>query len=330
MNLFFDFTFIPFSSIFNSITSIISFNLSSYSELSPSFSAQSPLTLRLFRHLFFLMMDTIAILSHVVPSIGVLTSNALLLTTMPTILLIRHSGRLGAYYPVPTVLGLLNCLAWLLFAIYTQDPYVFASNIGGVGLSAFYLLTAYEAKDITRGVRDTMAIFLACGLVLLMSSSMVNSVILPRLFVGDAMALLEAQKTVAGLVAVAAQFTFYSSPLLAFREALRAKNSIYFHRPLAYALSINSALWMTYGFLIKMPFMYVPSTISLFIALMQILCCSIWPATPFDDDNEEHAPALPQDASGRDLSGAASRAPIHLRAPHITARQSRRCYSMIM
>jgi len=63
-------------------------------------------------------------LTVIVPALGVVTSNALMLAALPAILKIRESRKLGGYNPLPPAWGILNCMGWLLFAFVVKGNYI--------------------------------------------------------------------------------------------------------------------------------------------------------------------------------------------------------------
>ena len=271
------------------------------------------------------------ILPHLIPTLGCIASNTLVLTTLPISLKIRQERKIGAFNPLPTVLGVLNCLAWLQFAFSSRNPYVFFSNFLGSGMNCFYLLTAYEAKDITRKQKDSMILFLAIGLLSLMSSMMITNIIIPFIY-SDSSSQYYYQMQIAGYVATIAQFFFYSSPLLAFKEAFRTKNSIYFQLPLAIALAANSTLWLSYGLLIGSAFMYIPSGISLMISMVQLISCYVWPRRELvEDDEKYHQVAVDDQLTGIQSKEIEEGGLLgFLNTGKVIDKRRTRCYSMIL
>jgi len=56
----------------------------------------------------------------IVPALGVMTSNLRMLASLSRVNRIRETRKLDGFNPIPPVWGVLNCIAWLLFAFITK------------------------------------------------------------------------------------------------------------------------------------------------------------------------------------------------------------------
>jgi len=45
--------------------------------------------------------------------------------------------------PIPYIAMWANCVAWLVYAFLTTDPYVLASNVPGVLIASFMAISCY-------------------------------------------------------------------------------------------------------------------------------------------------------------------------------------------
>lgn len=49
--------------------------------------------------------------------------------------------------PLPYVAMWANCVAWLVYAFLTHDPYVLASNVPGVLIASYMTISCYGFAD---------------------------------------------------------------------------------------------------------------------------------------------------------------------------------------
>lgn len=54
--------------------------------------------------------------------------------------------------PLPYVAMWANCVAWLVYAFLTHDPYVLASNVPGVLIASYMTISCYGFADDKVGV----------------------------------------------------------------------------------------------------------------------------------------------------------------------------------
>lgn len=72
--------------------------------------------------------------------------------------------------PIPYIAMWANCVAWLVYAFLTTDPYVLASNVPGVLIASFMAISCYGFADdkvrllLIYSVRSYRLVQIGCGL----------------------------------------------------------------------------------------------------------------------------------------------------------------------
>jgi hypothetical protein len=87
------------------------------------------------------------LMSHVAPGLGVMVACALFASPIKAVLGVKEERRLGSLNPLPFCAMLANCVAWLVYAFLTGDPYVLASNIPGVLIALWLTFSCYGVAD---------------------------------------------------------------------------------------------------------------------------------------------------------------------------------------
>ena len=103
--------------------------------------------------------------SHVAPVLGVILAVLLDGSSLPEYLRIHRGGNYGAMNPLPGVTMWVACAAWIIYACFLNDIYIFLASLPGFLFGVFYLITA--AAFCSKTQRLQMAITLVGSLAII-------------------------------------------------------------------------------------------------------------------------------------------------------------------
>lgn len=204
------------------------------------------------------------------PALGVLTSNALYFTSLPTVLAARKSGSLGPFNPLPSTIMVISAFSWLCYGLAVANPWVVASNLPGaaVVLAAFVIMLPIMGKDhkaleacqiaIVGGATTSLCIWTWCIF------SRVSAFVRAKYI---------------GYFASAIFVTLAASPLSTIRTVISERDSASIYAPLTVAQCANTLLWTIYGMMAaKDIFVYGPNAVGLALGVVQLLLKLIFPS----------------------------------------------------
>eukprot|EP00873_Tetraselmis_striata_P026211 jgi/Tetstr1/446475/TSEL_034016.t1 len=97
------------------------------------------------------------IVNYVAPVIGVVVANAMFSSPLAAVLRVRKSRALGELNPLPYPVIFCNCICWLVYAMLTNDWFLYFGNLPGMLLGIFFVMSTIRlAPD---EVRTYMEIF---------------------------------------------------------------------------------------------------------------------------------------------------------------------------
>ena len=208
-------------------------------------------------------------LQTLAPLLGVFTSELLALGPVAAVLESRRQQRLGELNPIPFPLLLGNCVGWVVYSAATRNAYIFASNVGGVLLAVYYLLSACSLTMSAR-MRTT-----------------IEALTVTMLFIwcvlGFVAAMLDDKQLailIIGVVANVIVFLLFASPLTTFGKVISSKDSSSINRPFAACQIFNCALWLAYGIATQNVYVTLPNFAGLLLGIIQVLLIVIFPALP--------------------------------------------------
>jgi len=217
-----------------------------------------------------------------------------------------------------------NCLGWVIYAYYTEDPFVLMANLPALIMSLwlnmgaaklqYHALKQHEERrnedwaDASGPEDDDEGVALTDG-----SMQSVEGLV----FVPQEVALLRIL-SVWGLTAAAVgwilpaftEFTpkdatvtvgllvqtnlvvFLGAPLQSLRTVVTTKVSDSIHRPTLTMNYLNCTFWILYGAVIRRDIMIVlPNMLGLMLGIAQGLLCFIYPLSTSTEEPDEASPA---------------------------------------
>eukprot|EP00873_Tetraselmis_striata_P042553 jgi/Tetstr1/462817/TSEL_007767.t1 len=176
------------------------------------------------------------IVNYVAPVIGVVVANAMFSSPLAAVLRVRKSRALGELNPLPYPVIFCNCICWLVYAMLTNDWFLYFGNLPGMLLGIFFVMSTIRlAPD---EVRTYMEIF---QLVLLFEVFAVAG----GLALGGAS--MDAIEFVWGLNCNIILLIYYGAPLSMIVKVVRTKSSSALHFPMVLANFVNGSMWFMYG-----------------------------------------------------------------------------------
>ncbi len=191
---------------------------------------------------------------------------------------------------------------WTAYAYYTKDPFILASNIPGILVSAWLNLGA--AKLQYHGFREVSTLEgMAAGHAGKRFVMVPQEVLLLRILllwlvilvcVGWLGLTIGHQITIIGILVNINLLFFYGAPLQTIKEVISEGSSASIHRPLMRMNWLNTSFWILYGFVARNdPVIYGPNAIGLLFGLIQGVLCCMYPGR--EDLNLDTEPLLLDD-----------------------------------
>jgi uncharacterized protein with PQ loop repeat len=213
------------------------------------------------------------------PVLGVIMSEFLAFGPLPAMLHCRKAKSLGDVNPFLFPLLFGNGIGWVIYGSATRNPFVFLGNIGAVGLSLFYLLTAHTLTgcDSVRKQLEIMTLFLV---------TMWGTV-------GFIAAMLEDQVQGVAMIGILGNiivFLMFASPLSTFPKVIKKKDSSSINRPFAICQVLNCMVWVLYGLATDDIYVTMPNVAGLILGFAQLFLILRYPAISCVVDVESRAP----------------------------------------
>lgn len=223
-------------------------------------------------------------MKHVAPALGVLVACMLFASPLKAVKGVRQTRQLGSLNPLPYVAMWANCVAWLVYAFLTRDPYVLASNVPGVLIASYMAISCYGIAEDK--IRNTMLLG-----ILAFTSLLVSAGITISFFHLDKSSMI----SVWGTVTVVILIIFYTAPLSVLAEVFATRSSASLYLPFAIMNMVNGLLWSAYGVAVPDAFIYGPNLVGAIFGGLQVILCIVYPsrsvdrakaATPSREDSE--------------------------------------------
>jgi len=212
-------------------------------------------------------MTTNPFITEVVPKIGILTSTLLYFSPMAAVAAASKDNTLGELNPTPLAIMAVSSLAWLIYGLSIQDPYVTLSNLPGFIASVWYVVSVLP---LTKGsqLKTMQNITVALAALTINLWTFLSLANKPIAEVRKALGLFAS-----GLFVVLA-----GSPLSTIKTVLSTKNSGSILAPMTFAQVTNTALWTAYGMAIKDTFVWGPNATGLGFGLIQLVLKILFPS----------------------------------------------------
>eukprot|EP00668_Euglena_longa_P006600 GGOE01007894.1.p1 GENE.GGOE01007894.1~~GGOE01007894.1.p1 ORF type:complete len:330 (+),score=89.53 GGOE01007894.1:52-990(+) len=202
--------------------------------------------------------------AYVLPSIGVVLSGALYVSSLPTVRRAVRQRALETLDATTLAMQFINSLMWLRYAVLVGDPFVWWSNAPGLLLTAYYVAALLF---LSGGKGDGRLPRLIARIVGVGGSYLLIEVMAFAFLLHDARVV----QLIAGLSTNVWLAGMYLAPVLNVARAVRERSAAAFVVPLVIVTLLNSCMWFGYGLLAcGDPFIYVPNVVGLVAALVQL------------------------------------------------------------
>ena len=199
-------------------------------------------------------------INYILPYLGDITAAILFLAPLSDILSIRHTGNNGNLNSIPHILLFSQCLAWVYYGGYIQNPSVCIINIFGTFICLFYIVSA-SANIKENNKRLYLDIMLIIGFAI---PTMCYLIIM--LWIKET-----EQENSFGYVALILNMIFFITPLATLYEVIKNKDASSMSIPLTGAIVLNSTVWLLYAIGISDQFLMIPQIAGLFFGTIQVL-----------------------------------------------------------
>jgi solute carrier family 50 protein (sugar transporter) len=208
------------------------------------------------------------------PRIGIFTSTGLYCSPAVAVLAAIRTGDLADLNPLPLGIMSISAIAWLVYGLSIQDPYVILSNIVGCIASISYVVGILPLIKERKQLRSTQIVVISGAASLLC--------------LWTYLALLAASNngmpwtkisSYLGLFASGLFCILSASPLSTIRSVIRTKNSSSILGPFTAAQVTNCALWSAYGLAAKNKFVWGPNVIGLGLGFAQLALKLLFPSS---------------------------------------------------
>ena len=132
-----------------------------------------------------------------------------------------------------------------------------------------------------------MMISLIFGVFLVISAGFLSFILFvpPKTLLVHDQFFTTTQQLPLGVAANILLIAFYSSPLTTLYKVLKSRNSRSFYFPLALASLTARISWCVMGVILQDWFIVGPNVVTTLFALIQVLCCVIFPKRKLDEDD---------------------------------------------
>ena len=192
-----------------------------------------------------------------------------------------QSNDRGDLNPIPLAVMSTSSLAWLVYGIIVQDPYVTLSNIGGTIASMGYIVgllpllasassSSSSSQDQNHNNNTNLVLLRQTQYVLMagVSMSLLLWTYLGLTVMGVAPPFVLSIEEVGSVLGIFASILFIllsASPLSTIRTVITTKSSKSILGPFMIAQCLNTSLWTMYGLAIKNKFVWGPNSVVRFI-----------------------------------------------------------------
>lgn len=217
--------------------------------------------------------DTEMPLSKFAPVLGTIIGISMWLSPLKAVLRARHDRLMGSLNPYPFVLTVLNCFAWMVYAVQIKDYYIFVTNFPGFVLGLFYSISALSLISQGKTQADANVYFwlenmLIGGAIYFCFLSM---------YVGITLDETETAygKRLVAYSGILCCIAYYAAPCTTISRVLKTKNSSSLNPPMIIANLSNATLWLVYGYsTLNDIFVYGPNLVGVVLSALQIVL--IW------------------------------------------------------
>lgn len=200
-------------------------------------------------------MDTVEyFLEYVIPSIGVILSNALYIVPIEK-MLIKHDDCLADLNPIPYAVAIANALAWVFYGLTIQNHFIYWANAVGVPLSIAAAMWCYPHCGNT--VKNQLG-----SIVLVISSTFVLAIYIAVTF--------EIQRITASALAVISTSCLYISPLSTMYTVITTDDTATIDPKLTAVHIINAGAWFIYSFVINDYLLLCINSVGVVSGLIQV------------------------------------------------------------
>lgn len=197
--------------------------------------------------------------------LAVLSAVFMLLSPLPTVIRIKACHSTAELQGLPYVMLLLSAVIWLVYGTLRRDLVLFAPNLCGLFLSAWYV-HVFRKFCKNPHQAELLRIYIA------LSGFLLAGIFIACLFLG-----FDSGTQLVGLAAAVINVFSYVAPLSALRVILREKSTACLPVEVSIGNWICSSLWLFYGWLSEDLFILLPNLIGTVVGSAQLVLLVLYP-----------------------------------------------------
>lgn len=178
------------------------------------------------------------------PVLGTVTAILIWVVSIDEIRQARKKKDIGELDPIPFVIGWSSCIAWTFYSMCIGDLYVFWSNLPGVILMTFYVMSilvimyrnSWESPE-------KMEKYFATERLFMFMVTFFTLVPLAVLIIDNH----QLSSDIIGMIATIVNLMFFIAPCTVIVEVVRTKDASALFLPMLTANFICSVCWFCYG-----------------------------------------------------------------------------------
>ena len=206
---------------------------------------------------------------------GVVASQMMNLSAIPSIIEIVHARSTLSYPSFPIVIGVTNAIHNIFYALSRGNEFVIYSSFMSLILNSVFLVIhsrfSSSHSSITREVVYFPVLTNGISLILVTTRAGV------RTCIQDPTKCIQDQSLVLGTISTIVATLSYCGQLSTFRRVVRTKNSSSISPWMTAGVLVRAFCWFAYSYLISDLFYLTSTSIGLFSAAVQIALLILYP-----------------------------------------------------
>jgi solute carrier family 50 protein (sugar transporter) len=167
----------------------------------------------------------------------------------------------------------------MVYAIMTQDYYLFLANFPGFVLGLFYSISSLVLLSQEKSTSDA-TVYFRLESMLVFGSAYYGLI---AMYVGITMDKSDEEfgKSIFAWSGIICAITYYAAPCTAVADIIRTQNSSSLHAPMILANAANASLWLIYGyFALDDAYVYGPNLVGVSFAIFQLVLIGMYVNVP--------------------------------------------------
>jgi solute carrier family 50 protein (sugar transporter) len=198
----------------------------------------------------------------IAPILGFCLANFMFFSSLPELRRYRANGEWGGLNAHPYPIVVANCVGWMMYGSVIRDYWVYVSNLPGVLVSVYAVMTAISlARNEEKRRELEKMVLLSCALT--SAIGFVLGVVMHD--EGEAK-----RRFASGIFCNVVLAVYYASPLSEMRQIIKNRDASSLSWPMSVAITVNGFSWAAYGFALKDWFLVSPNFFGGVLGVVQL------------------------------------------------------------